>query len=262
MEIDTNKPCPARIYDYWLGGTHNFPVDRAVGKQMEQTLPFVMQALNLNRWFVEYAGRKLTEANIHQFLDLGAGLPTEGALHTAVPTTSKVIYVEADPEAVAYSQQILRDEMGSPPNVKYIQGRIQDISPILEVAEQFFDSSAPVGICLIGVTWFLDDDSLRNTLNQLYQWAAPGSLLAVSGGDPARDDLAEQPALKSYKERTGANFYLRSVNELVSLFGSWQPLDGGLKPFEEYAEAELGTKIVQSDFRGKVGYAGFFSRPA
>ena len=87
--IDTTKPCPARIYDYWLGGTHNFPVDRAVGKQMEKSLPFVMQALNLNRWFVEHAGKTMTKQGIANFLDLGAGLPTEGALHTTVPAPPK-----------------------------------------------------------------------------------------------------------------------------------------------------------------------------
>lgn len=258
--IDTTKPCPARIYDYWLGGKHNFPADRAVAKKMEQALPFVLQGLNLNRWFVEYTGRKLTQAGITHLLDVGAGLPTEGALHTAIPATSKVVYVDRDADAVTLSQHILRDELGSPANIAYIQGHIEDMDPILAQAQQFFGEVRPVGICLIGVTWFVDDDALQHAMHQLYQWAAPGSTLALSGGQTDPGDLAQQPALRAYQERTGAKLYVRSAAHLAQLIEPWQLVDGGLKPFEAFAEAELGTSIVGLNFRGKVGYAGFFQR--
>ena len=163
---------------------------------------------------------------------------------------------------MTYAQHIIQDELGSPANISFIQGRIEEIEPILAQAAQFFGRGEPVGICLIGVTWFLDDDALKQTLHTLYEWAPPGSMLAVSGGDAARNDMAEQPAIQSYQQRTGVKVYIRSTRELAQLIESWQPVDGGLKPFEAFAEAELGTHLVGLNFRGKVGYAGFFQRPS
>ncbi len=32
--IDTSKPHPARMYDWFLGGKDNYPVDEAMGRQM------------------------------------------------------------------------------------------------------------------------------------------------------------------------------------------------------------------------------------
>lgn len=260
--IDTTKPCPARIYDYWLGGKHNFPIDRAVAQQAMRTLPMAMQALNLNRWFVEYAGRQLSKHGISHFLDLGAGLPTEGALHTAVPVTAKVAYVDADPDAVVYSCHILQDELDNPSNVMYLQGRIEEIDSVLGAVEQFFGSAPKVGICLIGVTWFVNDDALRQSLQRLYEWAAPGSILALSSGESDPNDAKQQSSLAAYEQRTGAKLYLRPAEELAQLLGPWQPIDDGLKPFETYAEEDLKIRIVQLDSRGKVGYAGFFQRPS
>ena len=32
-EIDLNRPSAARVYDYYLGGFHNFPADRAMAQE-------------------------------------------------------------------------------------------------------------------------------------------------------------------------------------------------------------------------------------
>lgn len=255
--IDTTKPNVARIYDSWLGGTHNFPADRAAGKQMERALPFVMQSLNLNRWFVGYAGRRLTEAGLINFLDLGAGLPTEGSLHEHVKPTAKVLYVDSDPDAVTYSQYILREEYGSPSHLAYLHGKIEDIDPILTAADAFLDAGQPVGICLIGVTWFIPDEALAQVLQRLHDWSPPGSMLAISAGQEDLNNPAHRAAIEGYEQRTGATLRPRPVDHLM---GPWQPVDGGFKPFEDYAEADLGTQIVGLNFRGKLGSAGFFQR--
>ena len=33
-EISLDTPNPARIYDYWLGGHHNFEIDRMMGEKV------------------------------------------------------------------------------------------------------------------------------------------------------------------------------------------------------------------------------------
>lgn len=262
MDIDTNKPSIARIYDYWLGGTHNFPVDRAIGKEAERSpLPFVMQGINLNRWFIGYAGRTMVQASIAHFLDLGAGLPTEGALHESVPKTSKILYNDFEPDTVTYARHILREEHGDPANIEYVEARIQDIDVILSAADRLFGPTRVVGICMIGVVWFIDDDSLRRIFQRLYDWSAPGSILALSSGEVPPENTAQLEVIETYEQRTGVKLYFRPAAQLASLLGPWQPLEGGFSPFEAYAEADLGTTVVRPDFRGKVGYAGFFTHP-
>ncbi|HEX6291978.1 MAG TPA: SAM-dependent methyltransferase [Herpetosiphonaceae bacterium] len=257
MSYDANKPSIARIYDYWLGGTHNFPIDRAVGEQMAQLVPFVVQALRLNRWFVTYAGSYLAQAGIDHFIDLGAGLPTEGSLHESVPETSKILYDDFDPDAVAYAREIL----DARPHIEFVQARIEDIDTIVGAAERFFGAQRRVGICMSAVAHFIDDDSLRHVFRRLYDWSAPGSMLAVSSNDADPTDPNQRAAIASYEQRTGARLYLRSAQHLYSLIEPWQPQSGGFHPFEAYAEADLGRLVVQPGFRGRVGYAGFFIRP-
>jgi O-methyltransferase involved in polyketide biosynthesis len=258
---EPTTPSIARIYDYWLGGSHNFPVDRAVGKQMEQLMPFVTQGLTINRWFVGYAGRRMTQAGVSRFLDLGAGLPTEGALHEHVPAAAKVLYNDFDPETVAYGQRILQDEHGNPARMRFVQGRIEEIDPILAAAETFFGQPAPIGICMIAVVHFIDDDALSRVAQRLYDWAAPGSILAVTTSQRNLDDPVEQAALDGYQQRTGVELYFRRPEQLAQLLAPWTAADGGFQRLEEFAEADLGRQhIVLPDYRGKVGYGGFLYR--
>lgn len=258
---EPTTPNIARIYDYWLGGNHNFAIDRAVGQQMEQRMPFVTQGLTINRWFVGYAGRQMAEAGIEHFLDLGAGLPTEGALHEHVPETAKVLYNDFDPETIAYGQQILREERGDPANVAFVQGRIEDIDPIIAAAEAFFGHTMGLGICMIAVVHFIDDDSLSRIAQRLHDWAAPGSMLAVTTSQRNLDDPNEQAALDAYQQRTGVSLYFRPPDQLAQLLRPWTVREPGLQRLEEYVEADLGRQhIVLPDYRGKVGYAGLFSR--
>jgi O-methyltransferase involved in polyketide biosynthesis len=215
--------------------------------------------LQINRWFVGYAGKRLTEAGISHLLDLGAGLPTEGALHEAVPDTARILYNDFDPATVAYAQQIL-GEVGPRTNVNYIQGRIEEIDAILMAAEAFFGGMRRVGICMIAVAHFIDDDSLRRVFQRLHAWSDPGSILVLSSSGADLDDPTMRAAIDAYQQRTGATLHLRDADHLAQLLGPWQPMDGGFQSIESYAEEDLGARVVAFDFRDKVGYAGFFSR--
>ena len=68
VDIDTSRPHPARMYDWYLGGKDNFPVDEAMGRQMlaldalDARVP-VMARVNrafmhrATRWLAENGGR-------------------------------------------------------------------------------------------------------------------------------------------------------------------------------------------------------------
>ena len=120
-EIDLNRPSAARMYDYYLGGSHNFAIDRQVAEQaiaMWPDLPIIMQA---NRAFLRRAVRFLAAQGIDQFLDIGSGIPTVGNVHEVAQQAnpeSRIVYVDIDPVAVAHSQAILAGN----PHAAVIQG--------------------------------------------------------------------------------------------------------------------------------------------
>lgn len=104
-EVDIDRPSPARMYDFFLGGAHNFAVDRQLAAQVLAAVPDFPRTARANRAFLHRAVRLLTDAGIRQFLDLGSGIPTVGNVHEiaqrAAPA-ARVVYVDVDPVAVAH----------------------------------------------------------------------------------------------------------------------------------------------------------------
>src|SRR5688572_3810416 len=108
--VDIDRPSAARVYDYYLGGSHNFPVDREMAERTFALLPASRAAAHLNRGFLRRAVRHCVGAGIRQFLDLGSGIPTLGNVHEvarADAPDSTVVYVDIDPVAVAHGRAIL-----------------------------------------------------------------------------------------------------------------------------------------------------------
>ncbi|MGH3590051.1 MAG: SAM-dependent methyltransferase, partial [Pseudonocardiaceae bacterium] len=101
-DVDIEHASPARVYDYYLGGSHNFAVDRQMARQAIELwpeLPLIMQA---NRAFLRRSVRYLVSQGITQFLDIGSGIPTEGNVHEVAQTAApeaRVVYVDVDPVA-------------------------------------------------------------------------------------------------------------------------------------------------------------------
>jgi S-adenosyl methyltransferase len=99
-EIDTSKPHPARMYDYYLGGKNNFAADRETAEKGLATWQAGRVAARENRAFLGRAVRFLAaDAGIRQFLDIGTGLPTTSNVHEvaqAVAPSSRVVYADND----------------------------------------------------------------------------------------------------------------------------------------------------------------------
>src|SRR5262249_34554252 len=106
--VDPNVPSPARLYDFYLGGRHNFPADRAAAKRIITALPDLPDAAWANRSFHQRAARWLAEQGIRQFIDIGSGLPTVGNTHEivqAVDPDARVVYVDNDPMVALFSAE-------------------------------------------------------------------------------------------------------------------------------------------------------------
>ena len=113
-ELDLDRPNAARMYDYYLGGSHNFAVDRELAGKVLEAWPDMPRAAQANRAFLRRAVRFLADQGVRQFLDIGSGIPTVGNVHEvakAAAADARVVYVDTDPVAVAHSRAILaRDE--------------------------------------------------------------------------------------------------------------------------------------------------------
>src|SRR3989440_7729122 len=125
MGIDPDRPSPARVYDCYLGGTHNFAADRAVAAQAIAAMPQLPEIMRANRAFMRRAVRMVAGEGVDQFLDLGAGIPTEGNVHEIarqVRPDARVVYVDVDPVAVIHSRSILAGD----PNTVVVQANLLD----------------------------------------------------------------------------------------------------------------------------------------
>lgn len=244
---EPTRPSVARIYDYMLGGTHNYAIDRAIGDRFAARLPDMAQAMRLNRWFLSYTIEQFAQRGITCYIDLATGLPTEGYIHELLPDTARIIYNDHDPEVVAYARQII----GERPNIRYLQTDLRKIDTILEEAEALFGSERRIGISLVGVAYFIDDDSLRHVFQRLYDWAAPGSLLALTTFVADENNAGYREMSKVYAEQM-ISVYPRSAEELVRLAGPWGAGGNTLEHVERFVEESLQTTILPIN----IGYAG------
>jgi hypothetical protein len=228
-EIDTSKPNAARIYDYLLGGNNNFEADRAAAEQLLSLIPSIRNGARLNRWFMYDAIQRLSEQHFKCYLDLATGLPTQDYIHDVLPDV-KIVYNDLDPVTVTYGRQVVGDD----PRILYLQSDLLKTEDILQQVEQHFGGERQVGIFFIGVSYFFDDTQLRDVLQTLYDWCAPGSQLAISWLMlPDQPDPALTQFLEMYK-KIGVNLYGRKPAQIETLIQPWRLTDAGLRPLDEW----------------------------
>jgi hypothetical protein len=141
-------PHAPRIWNHWLGGKDNFPVDREVGDRMAAMYPDIVRLARADRAFLKRAVRHLVaEEGIRQFLDVGAGLPTAENTHQvaqALAPQSRVVYVDNDPLVLSHARDVL---VSAPEGATdYIQADLRDPEAILRKARDTLDLDEPVAI--------------------------------------------------------------------------------------------------------------------
>jgi S-adenosyl methyltransferase len=230
----------ARIYDYYIGGTHNFPADRAAAEDAIKNVPLIRPAARANRAFLGRAVRFVAESGVRQFLDIGSGIPTEGNVHEIaqeVDPASRVVYVDIDPVAVSEGIEILdgNDYATS------IRGNVLDTPAILahpSVAE-LIDFSQPIGIILCALLHFVPDDQAAHAaVATLRSASAPGSYLVMSHGALPDLDVAaverarfaeDDKVMKGiYASKTTTPVRMRQRAEVETFFEGYDLVEPGL----------------------------------
>ncbi|WFE37819.1 SAM-dependent methyltransferase [Micromonospora sp. WMMD998] len=204
------RPNVARMYDYYLGGCHNFAADRAAAEEILKIFPDTGVAAQTNRAFLRRAVRWAAEQGVRQFLDVGAGLPTQGNVHEvvrAVRPDARVVYVDHDEVAVAYARRLLPTDGG---RTVVVRGDLRRPDELLadRAVRATLDLAEPVALLLVAVLHFVpDSDDPWAAVARLRDATAPGSLLALS--HLTLDGAPPMPA------RAGTEIYRRSSAPLV-----------------------------------------------
>ncbi|MFB7057396.1 SAM-dependent methyltransferase [Streptomyces vinaceus] len=180
--IDISVPSVSRIYDYYLGGSHNFEVDRQAARRAMEFLPGLPKIMQANRAFMRRAVRYAVAQGVTQFLDIGSGIPTFGNVHEIAQAASpdaRVVYVDHDPVAVAHSRAVLAGDERTDIVAADLR-KPQDILAAPEVT-QLLDLERPVALLLVAVLHFLEDsDDPYAAVAELRDALAPGSLLVLT----------------------------------------------------------------------------------
>jgi hypothetical protein len=171
------------MYDYMLGGTHNFEADRQATEQFREQMPDLYDAAWANRGFHGRAARWMVlEHGIRQFIDVGSGLPTQSNTHEvvrAVAPDARVVYIDSDPMVLVLAKELLTDD-GS---TAVIQADLRDPQAVLGHPElrEMIDFGEPVGLLMTAVLQFVADDADPwGLVGQYVAALRPGSYLALS----------------------------------------------------------------------------------
>lgn len=201
---DLSLPEPARVYDYMLGGAHNFAADRAFAERLLDALPGVRDAAVANRAFLGRAVRTCLERGCRQFLDLGSGIPTAEPVHEIArrhDPSARVAYVDKEPVAVAMSREILSGVQG----VTITAADLTDPDAVLGApgVADLLDPAEPTAVLAVSVLHFVRDDALLADLFDRYCGAVgPGSLLVVSHGSTDVDDARAAEEMRTIERFT------------------------------------------------------------
>jgi S-adenosyl methyltransferase len=224
----------ARIYDYQLGGTHNFEADRAAAEAITKLFPGARASSRANRAFLGRAVRYAASQGIRQFLDIGSGIPTESNVHEiaqSIVPEAHVVYVDIDPVAVSESLDLLEGSQ----TATSVWGDMREPHQILQNPQvrALIDFDQPVALVMSAVMHFMPDEIAYDIVDNLVAALAPGSMLILSQAalEAIMADVGAE-ALESgedvYRRQTASTFHARTRAQTERFFSGRELVEPGL----------------------------------
>ncbi|MEU0880265.1 SAM-dependent methyltransferase [Lentzea sp. NPDC005914] len=261
--VDTTVPSPARVYDYWLGGGHNFAPDRVLAERILQIMPGVRDAARLNRSFLRRAALHMVERGVRQFLDIGSGIPTVGNLHEIVQAEApdaRVVYVDRDEVAVAHSELILAGNG----NTDVVQADLRDLDAIFDAdpVRKLIDLDQPVGLFMLLVLHFVPDEWDPAAIVGAYRdRLVPGSFLALSHASAEAKPAGMDEAVQAYNVKSSQNqAFPRTHDQVLAFFGGFDLVEPGLVNCPSWRPDGEGDFAANPEIN-EIPFAGVAVRP-
>ena len=247
---DDSTPNVGRIYDFLLGGNHNFEIDRIYAEKIVETVPFTPKLARLVRWFLGVAARRLMQEGFTQFVDFASGLPVQDHIHQIAPEGSRVLYSDHDAVTVAYAKEIIGDN----PDVAYVQCDVRHPEALLNssLMEKIFDRTKKTAFGLNGITYFLSDEECEHTLKTLYDWADKGDKLYLCDSEWDEDKPSAKRIFELYS-KIGQATFSHSRKKMATLSGRWKPADPGYASLEEWIDISNTSISIKTEELSLVG---------
>jgi S-adenosyl methyltransferase len=265
--IDPATPSPARLYDYYLGGTDNFRADRDAAERIRARMPELADAAWANRGFHQRAALWMAgTAGIRQFLDIGAGLPTQNNTHQAVHRVTRearVVYVDNDPLVRVHASALLTGAAAT----RFVTADLRDPDGVLNHPQtrELIDFSQPVGLLMTAVLHFVADGSDPHGLVARYvAELAPGSYLALSHITADQKPPAATATILDIYEHATEQIYMRSRAEVQRFFDGLElvpPYEGGAAAVTYVGEWGAEDPELADSDGSRWCYGGVARRP-
>jgi SAM-dependent methyltransferase len=260
--IDLTVPSVSRMYDYYLGGSHNFEVDREAGKRAIEAWPGLPKIIQANRAFMRRAIRFAIGEGVTQFLDIGSGIPTFGNVHEVAQRadeSARIVYVDNDPVAVAHSRAVLEGN----DRADVVSADFRSPQDILYSAEvdRLLDLGRPVALLLVALLHFVEDrDDPWKTVREISDSLAPGSLLVVSHSSADEGPMRNVgPEVRDVYRQTSSPLITRSRSEIKQFFDGFDLVEPGVVPLPRWRPEDMpetADPLLLSGYAGVGRKAG------
>lgn len=233
-----NKVSVGRVYDYLLGGTHNYAVDQAFAQEQLRLLPDIRDFARSNRAFLRRAVRYAVEQGVRQFVDIGSGLPTQGNVHEVAdeiaPGECSVVYIDNEPIAQAHAE-ILLEKTADPNRHRAIDADFFDGALLWQrvLDTGVIDETKPIALLVVALLHFMPPETDPGRVLAYYRERLPeGSLLALSHihVDPSDTETIEvsKKLTESYAKKTNSPAMPRPREEIAAFFDGLEMVEPGL----------------------------------
>lgn len=250
---DFSLPNTARMYDYYLGGTHNTEADRQAAEAVIASAPFVPFLTRTHRACLIAVAHELTRRGYDLLIDFASGLPTQDHVHQQVPESTVVVYADLDPVVVDYSREIL-DNM---PNVHYFLADMRQPQQLLgqPIVQQLLQEGRKPALITWGIALYLSNEALAALARALYDLTPPETCWAFNAtlAEMNRQNAKVQTML-GYYENLNEPLHIRSLETYAHLVQPWQPDAGGFVSIYDWHGIDPAS--LDADNRDALGPAG------
>lgn len=273
-EVDLERPSATRMYDYYLGGTSNWAMDRALGDRVLEEVPLAPVIAKVNLEFLDRAVRFCVRNRVTQFLDVGSGGPTVGTVHRIADSLDpqcRTVYVDRDQVAVAHGQVMIERE-GDSSRHSMVRAEMWDADEVWEAARGagILDRNQPIALVFCAALHFIANDEPAHEIVARYRKRLPrGSYLVISHAtfddlDLPPEDVARVRAAYELYEKFGTPAYSRRRDEVAGLFGDFELVDPGVVWLPEWRLGEGPSSVTQQFVKNpsmSIGWCGVARKP-